>query len=202
MFLECCIDWMVMFWVKALPSLITSSYVFQSVLLPLFGDFFPSLLPVRPTQFNFTCFVFHTCSLSTNCPPVSVNHPLHCTRLDSSFPLFFARWSCSHCQVVQHFQVWFLVSSYPSLCIFIALDSLLSFIYMFNGLCLLPAPHLVRLFHCCIFFLSAYLPTNYLDSGLLLGLCVPLHSLNLSAIYSSKYPRYLFLVRVETVWWR
>lgn len=118
---------------------------------------FPSLLPVRLTQFNFTCLVFHTCSLSTNCPPVSVNHPLQCTCLDSSFPLFFARWSCSHCQVVRHFQVWFLVSSFPSLCIFIALDSLLSFIYMFNGF--LPAPHVVRVLHCCIFF---FLPIFWL----------------------------------------
>lgn len=160
---------------------------------------FPSLLPVRLTQFNFTCLVFHTCSLSTNCPPVSVNHPLQCTCLDSSFPLFFARWSCSHCQVVRHFQVWFLVSSFPSLCIFIALDSLLSFIYMFNGLLPFACSPCGSCASLLYFFISAYLLANYLDSGLLLSLFVPLHSLNLSAIYSSKYPRYLFLVRVETV---
>lgn len=144
----------------ALPSLITSSYVFQSVLLPLFGDFFfPSLLPVCLTQFNFTCLVFHTCSLSTNCPPVSVNHPLQCTCLDSSFPLFFARWSCSHCQVVRHFQVWFLVSSFPSLCILLPWTPCCLSSICLMDFCLLPVPHVVRVLHCCIFF---FLPIFWL----------------------------------------
>lgn len=70
---------------------------------------------------------------------------------------------------------------------------------MFNGLLPFACSPCGSCASLLYFFISAYLLTNYLDSGLLLSLFVPLHSLNLSAIYSSKYPRYLFLVRVETV---